>query len=101
MLAANPRDNSDVEGKSLAEACPNMMTEIPIGGLYFHTLDSIQSNGGIGFFDRFLPAEYVVTQTYKEKWPSCSSTRAKLGYPKTVERKQGAFEWEVPCAKCY
>jgi hypothetical protein len=95
-----PDHTTHPEAFALALACPSDKRDVPIGGLYLLALDLVQKQRGPSFFDRFLPARFMIGRAMKRRWPSCSRERKLQGYPKIVEKAPGRFDFEKPCVPC-
>jgi hypothetical protein len=85
----------------LARACPNLWSEIPVGGAFYLYVQDTESAGGVSGVASFLPATWSVESWAKTRWPRCSSERERQGYSKKVEKNPGIFGWEKPCPKCF
>jgi len=85
------------EGDRLRAACPG----VPRGGLYILALELIERGGGPRYFDRWLPASYLLTRVYEANWPSCDRERRRQGFPRIVERKPGEFRCDPPTCEVH
>ncbi|MCG3774902.1 MAG: hypothetical protein JW395_1727 [Nitrospira sp.] len=97
ILVGNPRDADDI---ALERVCPSAYRQVPIGGTYMLTLELLEMSGGPRFYDRVLPAEFMIGRVWEDKWPACSKAREGQGYPRIVEKSAGVFDWERRCARC-
>lgn len=100
IFAGLPKDNSDQRGYELQRACPSNWTDAPLGGFYIKAVELIREDGGPSYFDRVLPAEWLLRRTYQDRWPACESVRMAQGYPKIIEVSPNKFEWAQPCSVC-
>ena len=98
VLAGNPE--TDRGAAALGKSCPSGWSDMAIGGTYMTSVDLVAAAGGPSLADRFLPAERMLNRVYTARWPSCASERARLGFPRIVEKAPGDFGWEVPCQRC-
>ena len=89
------------EGNRLRAACPNRWSDVPRGGLYILTLKLIERGGGPRYFDRWLPASYLLTRVYEANWPSCDHERRRQGFPRIVERKPSVFRCDPPTCEAH
>ena len=92
--------NRDVEDEKIAAVCPSSWSDVPMGGTYMLTVKLIEDRGGPKFWDKFLPADFMIKRVWEERWPKCAAERERQQYPKIVEQQSGAFEWSRPCARC-
>lgn len=100
IFAGLAKDEKDEDGQRLGRACPNVMSEVPLGGIFFLYVKDTEAEGGVSGIDAFLPASWTIFHWSKKRWPNCSAERGRQGYPKIVEQKDGIFGWERPCSKC-
>ena len=85
------------EGHRLRAACPSVAR----GCLYILALELIERSGGPRYFDRWLPASYLLTRVYEANWPSCDHERRRQGFPRIVERKPGEFGCDPPTCEAH
>lgn len=97
VVAGSVRDDDD---RRMAQACPSALTDIPLGGAYFLTLKLLEEDGGPRFWERAIPARFMINRVWSQKWPNCSAERQRQGYAKIVEVRPGEFGWEWACPKC-
>jgi hypothetical protein len=62
--------------------------------------DGVAREGGVSGIDGVLPASWTLSHWATKRWPKCSAERERQGYPKIIEKNDGTFGWEKPCAKC-
>jgi hypothetical protein len=94
----DPDNTAIAAEKAIAAACPSNMTDVPIGGAYFLTVDLIKKQG-VRLIDRLIPSQHMIANAFETRWPACVSTRIANGYPKIV-KKGDAWDWETPCEPC-
>ena len=90
----------DLGAAALGSSCPSMWSDMPMVGMYHLAIDLVQTANAPTLLDRFTPAEWMVGRAVTSRWPSCSSERQRLGFPKIVEKSPGRFDWETPCIRC-
>lgn len=98
ILAGNPE--MDRGSAALGNSCPSGWSDMAIGGTYMTSVAFVAAAGGPSLADRFLPAEWMLNRVYTARWPSCNSERARLGFPRIIEKAPGNFGWETPCQRC-
>lgn len=100
IFAGLAKDDKDEDGLRLGRACPNAMSEVPIGGVFYLYVKDTEAEGGTSGMDGVLPASWTLSHWATKRWPKCSAERERQGYPKIVEKADGTFGWEKPCPKC-
>ncbi|MGE6497919.1 hypothetical protein [Cupriavidus metallidurans] len=100
VFGGNPEYAVTPELKAVSAACPNNFTEIPMSGVQVMAIDLLQKDGGPRWIDKFLPPDQMIVRTFNKVWPNCSAARAANGFPKILQKTDGAFEWSEPCKPC-
>jgi hypothetical protein len=84
----------------LRRACPDMWSEVPMAGPYYLYVKDMEAEGGVSGLEAILPASVSNGRWARKRWPQCDAERKRQGYPKIIEKSDGAFAWEKPCPKC-
>lgn len=98
-IIAAGQENDNI-GDSLRRACPSGVSDIPMGGAYMLTVKLVEDTVGPTFLDRILPAHFMISRVWSDKWPNCSKVREQTGYPKIMEKSPGNFDWAWKCPRC-
>jgi hypothetical protein len=100
ILSGNPEFAVTPELASIQFSCPSQWSDVPMGGLSYLVINLIQDKLYINFFDRFLPAKYLIRRIFRSEWPNCNNARLKAGIPIIIEKKENQWDFDGTCKPC-
>jgi hypothetical protein len=98
MIFSGNEEGADYD--RVRAACPSLLSQVPMGGLFYMYVSDTEAAGGVPPVYALLPANFSIASWANGRWPNCSPERERQGISRVIRKADGTFAWEKPCAKC-